>query len=171
MTGVSYFDPQGRPKELEAERVVLACYALENARLMLASGINKSGEVGKHLTTHAFGFFMGLTPELGQSLHGPARRFDGDRGFQRRTRPRLRSDSAVGRADHQLVGRFSAAGDRSCDAGRRAALGEGVAQLDAGQLHAHHRDVFPDSEHSDYARPMSTLIPTARTSSVSRRCG
>ena len=150
VTGVSYFDPQGRAKELEADRVVLGCYALENARLMLASGINRSGEVGKHLTTHAFGFFMGLTPEFGEPLHGATRRFDGDRGFQRRTRPRLRSNGAMGRADHKLVGGFSAAGDRPRYAGRCASLGKGMAQLDARQLHAHHRHVFPDGQHPDY---------------------
>ena len=71
VTGVSYFDPQGRAMEIEADRVVLACYALENARLMLASGINKSGEVGKHMTTHAFGFFMGLTPDQANPYMGP----------------------------------------------------------------------------------------------------
>jgi len=46
-TGVSYYDPQGRSVDIEADRVVLACYALENARLMLVSGINRNGEVGK----------------------------------------------------------------------------------------------------------------------------
>jgi gluconate 2-dehydrogenase alpha chain len=71
VTGVSYFDSQGRARELEADHVVLGCYALENARLMLASGINKSGEVGKHLTTHAFGFFMGLTPASANPYMGP----------------------------------------------------------------------------------------------------
>lgn len=63
VTGVSYFDADGRSVDLEADRVVLACYALENARLLLASGINGNGQVGKHLMTHAFGFFMGLTKE------------------------------------------------------------------------------------------------------------
>lgn len=70
-TGVSYYDPQGRSVDIEADRVVLACYALENARLMLASGINKNGQVGKHLMTHAFGFFMGLTPESSNPFMGP----------------------------------------------------------------------------------------------------
>jgi gluconate 2-dehydrogenase alpha chain len=63
VTGVSYFDPDGRSVDVEADRVVLACYALENARLLLASGINRNGQVGRHLMTHAFGFFMGLTKE------------------------------------------------------------------------------------------------------------
>jgi gluconate 2-dehydrogenase alpha chain len=69
--GVSYYDPLGRSVDIEADRVVLACYALENARLMLASGINRNGEVGKHLMTHAFGFFMGLTPESSNPFMGP----------------------------------------------------------------------------------------------------
>lgn len=69
--GVSYYDPMGRSVDLEADRVILACYALENARLMLASGINRNGEVGKHLMTHAFGFFMGLTPESSNPFMGP----------------------------------------------------------------------------------------------------
>jgi gluconate 2-dehydrogenase alpha chain len=69
--GVSYYDPMGRAVDLEADRVILACYALENARLMLASGINRNGEVGKHLMTHAFGFFMGLTPESSNPFMGP----------------------------------------------------------------------------------------------------
>lgn len=63
VTGVSYFDDSGASVEVEADRVVLACYALENARLLLASDINRNGQVGKHLMTHAFGFFMGLTKE------------------------------------------------------------------------------------------------------------
>ena len=69
--GVSYYDPLGRSVDIEADRVVIACYALENARLMLASGINRNGEVGKHLMTHAFGFFMGLTPESSNPFMGP----------------------------------------------------------------------------------------------------
>jgi gluconate 2-dehydrogenase alpha chain len=69
--GVSYYDPTGCSVDLEADRVILACYALENARLMLASGINRNGEVGKHLMTHAFGFFMGLTPESSNPFMGP----------------------------------------------------------------------------------------------------
>lgn len=71
VTGVSYFDPQGRSVDVEADQVVLACYALENARMMLASGINGTGQVGKHLMTHAFGFFMGLTEDWSNPFMGP----------------------------------------------------------------------------------------------------
>lgn len=62
VTGVSYFDPDGVSVDLDADTVVLACYSLENARLMLASQINANGQVGKHYMTHAFGFFMGTLP-------------------------------------------------------------------------------------------------------------
>lgn len=71
VTGVSYYDATGRAVHLEADQVVVACYALENARLLLASGINGNGQVGKHLMTHAFGFFMGLTPESSNPFMGP----------------------------------------------------------------------------------------------------
>jgi gluconate 2-dehydrogenase alpha chain len=71
VTGVSYFDRNGRSVDLAADQVVLACYALENARLLLASGINGNGQVGKHLMTHAFGFFTGLLPERSHPFMGP----------------------------------------------------------------------------------------------------
>jgi gluconate 2-dehydrogenase alpha chain len=69
--GVSYFDPDGNSMQIEADTVVLACYALENARLMLVSGINQNGQVGKHYMTHAFGFFMGVLPEDTNPFMGP----------------------------------------------------------------------------------------------------
>ena len=47
MTGVSYVDAGGRARELTADVVVLACFALENTRLLLLSEINGNGEVGK----------------------------------------------------------------------------------------------------------------------------
>ena len=70
VTGVSYFGPGGESVDVEADQVILACYALENARLLLASGINRNGQVGKHLMTHAFGFFMGITPEASNPYMG-----------------------------------------------------------------------------------------------------
>ncbi|GGG01367.1 GMC oxidoreductase [Paenibacillus abyssi] len=45
--GVSYFNAQGEPEDLESEIVILAGDALENARLLLVSGINKNGDVGR----------------------------------------------------------------------------------------------------------------------------
>lgn len=71
VTGVSYFDPDGKSVQIEADTVVLACYALENARLLLASGLNANGHVGKHYMTHAFGFFMGVLPEDTNPFMGP----------------------------------------------------------------------------------------------------
>jgi gluconate 2-dehydrogenase alpha chain len=70
VTGVSYFDAFGRSVTIEAETVVLATYALENARLLLASGINANGEVGKHLMTHALGRFRALLPEATNPFMG-----------------------------------------------------------------------------------------------------
>jgi len=61
--GVSYFDPSGAVREIEADLVVLACYALENTRLLLASGINANGEVGQHFMTHSFGWCNAVLPE------------------------------------------------------------------------------------------------------------
>lgn len=69
--GVSYFDADGRVQELEADTVFLACYSLENVRLLLASGLDGNGEVGKHFTTHCFGWFTGTLPEWTNPFMGP----------------------------------------------------------------------------------------------------
>ena len=61
--GVAYFETDGTVVELKAPTVVLAAYAFENARLLLASGINRNGQVGKHLSIHNYGWFTGLLPE------------------------------------------------------------------------------------------------------------
>ncbi|WP_314000677.1 GMC family oxidoreductase [uncultured Paenibacillus sp.] len=68
--GVSYYDADGRIVDLEAEVVILACYALENARLLLNSGINGNGHVGKHLILHNYGWFNGVLPEVTNSFMG-----------------------------------------------------------------------------------------------------
>ncbi|NRF95905.1 GMC family oxidoreductase [Paenibacillus frigoriresistens] len=60
--GVSYFDSEGKVVDLEADIVILGCYALENARLLLASGVNQNGQVGKNLMMHNFGWFTGILP-------------------------------------------------------------------------------------------------------------
>lgn len=62
-SGVAYFDSNGRAIELKAPIVVLSAYAFENARLLLASGINGNGHVGRHLSIHNYGWFTGLLPE------------------------------------------------------------------------------------------------------------
>lgn len=61
--GVSYFDSEGAAHDAEADLVILACYALENSRLLLASGINANGEVGQHFMTHSFGWCTAVLPE------------------------------------------------------------------------------------------------------------
>jgi gluconate 2-dehydrogenase alpha chain len=69
--GVAYVGPDGTAGEVEAELVVLACYALENTRLLLVSGINASGEVGRHFMTHSFGWATGVLPEYCNPFMGP----------------------------------------------------------------------------------------------------
>jgi gluconate 2-dehydrogenase alpha chain len=61
--GVSYFDSEGNVVDVEANMVLLGCYAFENARLLLASGVNRNGQVGKHLMVHNYGWFTGVLPE------------------------------------------------------------------------------------------------------------
>lgn len=61
--GVSYFGSDLRSYDIEADVVILATYALENARLLLASGINGNGQVGQHLTIHNYGWFTCVLPE------------------------------------------------------------------------------------------------------------
>ncbi|PLR82308.1 GMC family oxidoreductase [Bacillus canaveralius] len=68
--GVSYFDSEGNVVEVTADIVILSCYALENARLLLASGINESGHVGKHLSIHNYGWFTGIMPEITNPFMG-----------------------------------------------------------------------------------------------------
>jgi gluconate 2-dehydrogenase alpha chain len=61
--GVSYFGSDLRAYEIEADVVILATYSLENARLLLASGINGNGQVGQHLMIHNYGWFTCVLPE------------------------------------------------------------------------------------------------------------
>jgi gluconate 2-dehydrogenase alpha chain len=70
--GVRYLDALGGEHELRAPVVVLACYALENARLLLASGIDGNGQVGRHYMTHNYGWFTGLLEEWTNPFMGPA---------------------------------------------------------------------------------------------------
>ena len=72
-TGVRYLDlVQQRELEIDAEHVVLAAYALENTRLLLASGIDGNGVVGKYFMTHNYGWFTGTLPEWTNPFAGPA---------------------------------------------------------------------------------------------------
>jgi len=61
--GVSYIEYDERQVDIEAPIVVLACYAFENTRLLLVSGINGNGHVGKHLSMHNYGWFNGVMPD------------------------------------------------------------------------------------------------------------
>lgn len=69
--GVSYIDADGQAQDLEGRIVILACYALENVRLMLLSGINGNGQTGKYFMTHAYGWFSGLTPKWSNPFMAP----------------------------------------------------------------------------------------------------
>ncbi len=61
--GVTYVDAAGQLQQARAEIVVLTAYALENVRLLLVSGVNANGEVGRHFQTHNFGWFTSVLPE------------------------------------------------------------------------------------------------------------
>ena len=69
---VSYFGADRTEHEVEADLIVLACYALENARLLLVSGFNDSGQVGRNYMTHNYGWFTGLVDEWTNPFMGPA---------------------------------------------------------------------------------------------------
>jgi gluconate 2-dehydrogenase alpha chain len=69
--GVSYYDADGQARELSANIVVLACYALENSRLLLLSGVNRNGMVGKYFMTHAYGWYAGLLSEWTNPFMAP----------------------------------------------------------------------------------------------------
>jgi gluconate 2-dehydrogenase alpha chain len=63
VAGVSYIEYDERITEIEAPIVIIGCYAFENARLLLVSGITGGGHVGKHLSMHNYGWFNGVMPE------------------------------------------------------------------------------------------------------------
>ena len=69
---VSYIDASGEEHEAEGSLVILAAYALENARLLLASDINANGAVGKWYTIHNYHWFSGTMPEDTMIYAGPA---------------------------------------------------------------------------------------------------
>ncbi len=80
-THVEYFDPKGEKRTIRAGAVVIACQAIQSARLLLLSagpkhpdGLgNGAGMVGKHLLFSAGGVGVGvLTRErFGDALMGP----------------------------------------------------------------------------------------------------
>ena len=61
--GVSFLEYDERVVDVEAPIVILACYAFENTRLLLVSGVTGNGHVGKHLSIHNYGWFTGVMPE------------------------------------------------------------------------------------------------------------
>jgi gluconate 2-dehydrogenase alpha chain len=69
--GVSYFDADGRRHHVRAPIVVLACYALENTRLLLASGVTGGGHVGRNFMTHNYAYVTGVLPEDVNPFMGP----------------------------------------------------------------------------------------------------
>jgi gluconate 2-dehydrogenase alpha chain len=71
VVGVTYFDASGREVSARAPIVVLACYALENARLLLLSGINRSGQVGANFMTHNYAYLHGVLDEPANAFVGP----------------------------------------------------------------------------------------------------
>ncbi|MFJ9406737.1 GMC family oxidoreductase [Streptomyces sp. NPDC101393] len=79
ITGVEYqqYDDPARPATLtrrtvHADIVVLAAHAIENARLLLASGLgNSSGQVGRNLMDHPVLLTWGLMPERTGPYRGP----------------------------------------------------------------------------------------------------
>jgi gluconate 2-dehydrogenase alpha chain len=71
VSGVSYIDVMGRAMDVATEIVVLACYTLENTRLLLLSGIDGSGHTGRHYMTHNYGDLRGVLPEWTNPFMGP----------------------------------------------------------------------------------------------------
>ncbi|MFI9274382.1 GMC family oxidoreductase [Kitasatospora sp. NPDC052896] len=79
ITGVEYrrYDERGTPEpdthHAEADLVVLAAHAIENARLLLASGLaNRSDQVGRNLMDHPVLLTWGLLPRPAGPYRGPA---------------------------------------------------------------------------------------------------
>jgi len=78
VVGVEYCDEAGQSHKQMADVVVLAAFAVENPRLLLASATqaqpqglaNSSGLVGKYLMTHPAGNIYGLFKEATQPYYG-----------------------------------------------------------------------------------------------------
>ena len=71
-TGVSYFDPAGEVQEQAASLVIVAAYCFENVRLLLLSGINENGMVGKYYMTHNYAAVNGVFDDrFTNSFAGP----------------------------------------------------------------------------------------------------
>ena len=69
--GVSYFDSTGVVHEVSAPIVVLCSYAIENTRLLLASGVNENGQTGSYFMTHLHATLSGVLAEATNPFMGP----------------------------------------------------------------------------------------------------
>ncbi|MFO0624629.1 MAG: GMC family oxidoreductase [Polyangiales bacterium] len=66
-------DPTHTVERITADLVVLAAGAVENAKLLLASGLaNASDQVGRNLMDHPFPMVWGLAPEALGTFRGPS---------------------------------------------------------------------------------------------------
>ncbi len=79
VTGVTYFDPDGREHEQKAKVVIVCGYAIETPRLLLNSACpgfeeglaNSSGTVGKYLMVQAGNVVLGRFPDLIRMYKAP----------------------------------------------------------------------------------------------------
>ncbi len=72
VTGVSYFDSEGRDHFQKAKAVVVAGYAIETPRLLLNSGLaNSNGQVGRYLMAQAGNVILGRFDELIRMYKAP----------------------------------------------------------------------------------------------------
>jgi len=70
--GVRYLDPDGEPREVTAETVVVAAGAFETPRLLLRSGIGNPDVVGRYVMYHVQTMVLGLFPFRLHSHRGRA---------------------------------------------------------------------------------------------------
>ncbi len=72
VTGVSYFDSEGREHFQKSKAVVVAGYAIETPRLLLNSGLaNSNGQVGRYLMAQAGNVVLGRFDELVRMYKAP----------------------------------------------------------------------------------------------------
>ncbi|MCX4986522.1 GMC family oxidoreductase [Streptomyces sp. NBC_00572] len=94
-TGVEYRSYDGKVSVAHADVVVLAAHAVENARLLLLSGLaDRSGQVGRNLMDHPVLLTWGLLPEDAGPYRGPGS-VSGFEGFRAGPARRLRAPFRV----------------------------------------------------------------------------
>jgi choline dehydrogenase-like flavoprotein len=70
VSAVEYANASGGTEKIECKTLVLACSAIETARMLLFNNLaNSSGLVGKNLTSHYGVTVLGLFPELAKRDH------------------------------------------------------------------------------------------------------